>query len=86
MMSLACFPQIRVLWLAREHVPNTSLLTWFIWVLGLSITTAYAVWVNGDLTFLLTSTCSLSGSVVVLSLATHKRWRYAAATSAKSAT
>jgi len=84
MMALAYLPQIRVLWLAHDHAPNTSLLTWFLWALGLGITTAYAAWVNRDMAFLLTSACSFGGCLTVFTLAAYKRWRYAAPSSSTS--
>ena len=76
LMSLAYLPQIQVLWRTADHAPNTSLLTWFMWTLGLAITTAYAALVNRDLAFLLTSASSFSGCVSVFALAVYKRWRY----------
>jgi hypothetical protein len=43
------------------------------WVLALSINTAYAAWVNGDRLFLLASSSSLLGTVLVFLIAWHKR-------------
>ena len=76
LMSLAYLPQIRVLWRTQDAAHSTSLLTWCMWVLGLGITTAYALQVNGDAAFITASACSLAGSTAVLILACCKRWRY----------
>jgi hypothetical protein len=84
LMALAYLPQIRVLWRSQDHAPDTSLLTWFMWTLGLGITTAYAAWVNGDLAFLLTSASSFTGCVVVFVMAAYKRWRYSPSWSFRS--
>lgn len=79
LMSLAYLPQIRVLWRARDSVADTSLLTWFMWALGLAITTAYAALVNRDLVFVISSASNLSACLIVFGLAVYKRWRYAPA-------
>ena len=75
LMFLAYLPQIITLLKTNDGAKSTSLLTWFMWVLALSINTAYAAWVNGDRLFLLATGSSLLGTVLVFSIAAYKRWR-----------
>ncbi len=74
LMFLGYLPQIITLLKNRDGAKSTSLLTWFMWVLALSINTAYAAWVNGDRLFLLATGSSLLGTVLVFSIAAYKRW------------
>ena len=75
LMFLAYFPQIITLLKNKDGAHSTSLLTWFMWVLALSINTAYAAWVNGDRYFLLSTASSLLGTACVFVIACYKRWR-----------
>jgi hypothetical protein len=75
LMFLAYFPQIITLLRNKDGAHSTSLMTWFMWVLALSINTAYAGWVNGDRYFLLSTASSLLGTVLVFLIASYKRWR-----------
>jgi hypothetical protein len=75
LMFLAYLPQIITLLKNNDGAKSTSLLTWFMWVLALSINTAYAAWVNGDRLFLLATGSSLVGTVLVFSIAAYKRRR-----------
>jgi uncharacterized protein with PQ loop repeat len=74
LMFLAYFPQIITLWKNKDGARSTSLMTWFMWVLALSINTAYAAFVNGDRYFLLSTASSLTGTVLVFMIACYKRW------------
>lgn len=73
LMFLGYWPQIITLLNNKDGAKSTSLITWFMWVLALSINTAYAAWVNGDSLFLLASSSSLLGTVLVFSIAWYKR-------------
>ena len=73
---LAYLPQIFTLIQNKDGAQSTSLLTWFMWVLALSINTAYAALVNKDPNFLLSVASSLLGTVIIFGLAGYKRWRY----------
>lgn len=73
LMFLGYLPQIITLLNNKDGAKSTSLITWFMWVLALSINTAYAAWVNGDRLFLLASSSSLLGTVLVFLIAWHKR-------------
>ncbi len=75
LMLLAYFPQIITLFKNKDGAHSTSLMTWFIWTLALSINTAYAAWVNGDRYFLLSTASSLLGTSLVFAIACYKRWR-----------
>jgi uncharacterized protein with PQ loop repeat len=74
LMFMAYLPQIITLLKNQDGAKSTSLLTWFMWVLALSINTAYAAWVNGDRLFLWATGSSLVGTVLVFLIAAYKRW------------
>ncbi len=75
-MFLAYLPQIATLLRNKDGAQSTSLTTWFMWVLALSINTAYAALVNGDPNLLLSMGSSLIGTVLVFGIACYKRWRF----------
>lgn len=70
---LAYFPQIITLLKNQDGAHSTSLLTWLMWVIALSINTLYAGLVNGDRYFLLSTASSLSGTLLVFVIAIYKR-------------
>ena len=74
--ALAYLPQIVTLFKDQSGAKSTSLITWFMWVVALTITTVYAGLVNGDSNFLLASGSSLTGTVLVFLLASFKRWAW----------
>lgn len=76
LMFLAYFPQIITLLHNKDGAHSTSLMTWFMWVVALSINTAYAAWVNGDPFFLLSTASSLVGTSCVFAIAVYKRWQF----------
>ena len=75
LMFLAYFPQIVTLLKNKDGAHSTSLMTWFMWLLALSINTAYAAWVIGDRYFLLLTVSSLLGKALVFAIACFERWR-----------
>lgn len=75
LMFLAYFPQIITLLKNKDGAHSTSLMTWFMWVVALSINTAYAACVNGDRYFLLSTASSLAGTAMVFFIACYKRWQ-----------
>ena len=74
LMFLAYFPQIITLLKNKDGAHSTSLMTWFMWVMALSINTTYAAFVNGDQYYLLSTASSLTGTFLVFIIACYKRW------------
>ena len=72
---IAYLPQIITLLRSEDGAHSTSLVTWFMWVLALTINTLYAGLVNGDRFFLLATSSSLLGTVMVFTIALYKRWK-----------
>jgi uncharacterized protein with PQ loop repeat len=70
---IAYLPQIFTLLRNQDGAQSTSLLTWFMWVVALSINTLYAGLINGDRFFLLATSSSLTGTLMVFTIALYKR-------------
>ncbi len=72
---LAYLPQIAALLKDKQGASGVSLSTWLMWVIALTINTAYAGYVNGDRYFFISSASSLTGTVMVFGIASYKRWQ-----------
>ena len=70
---IAYLPQIITLLRSEDGAYSTSLITWFMWVVALTINTLYAGLVNGDRFFLLATSSSLMGTMAVFFIALYKR-------------
>ena len=72
---IAYLPQILTLLRSVDGAQSTSLITWFMWVVALSINTLYAGLINGDRFFLIATSSSLLGTLMVFTIALYKRWK-----------
>jgi uncharacterized protein with PQ loop repeat len=72
---IAYLPQIITLLRNGDGAQGISLITWFMWVVALTINTLYAGLVNGDKFFLLATSSSLLGTLMVFTIAFYKRWK-----------